>query len=255
MLMHNQTWSSKSYNENAGFVSDLGTVVLDLLKPRAGMRVLDLGCGDGALSQKITASGAELLGVDTSEDFLATARKSGLDVCLMSGEALEFENEFDAVFSNAALHWMRDQQSVSAGVARALKSGGRYVGEFGGHGNVAAIITALRAVARKYGVGDELSHPWYYPTASEHAALLERHGFEIEQIALIPRPTILPTGMKGWLNTFRKPFFDQFVRSERKKIMDEVCELLRWSLCDKNGKWTADYVRLRFAARLKQDML
>ncbi len=251
MLMHNQTWSSKSYSENARFVSDLGAAVLDLLSPRTGMRVLDLGCGDGALSQRITACGAELVGVDTSEDFLATARKSGLDVRLMSGEALEFENEFDAVFSNAALHWMCDQQKVSAGVARALKSGGRYVGEFGGHGNVAAIITALRAVARKYRVSDELSHPWYYPTPGEHAALLQSHGFEIEQIALIPRPTILPTGMKGWLNTFRKPFFDQFAENERENILDEVCELLRWSLCDKNGEWTADYIRLRFAARLK----
>ncbi len=215
------------------------------------MRVLDLGCGDGALSTKIVATGAELVGVDTSEDFLETARQSGLDVRHMSGEALEFSGEFDAVFSNAALHWMRDQEAVTAGVARALKPGGRYVAEFGGHGNVAAIVTALRAVARTRGVSDELTHPWYYPTPREHGNLLQRHGFEIEQIDLIPRPTPLPTGMKGWLKTFRKPFFNQFTEDERPGVIDEVCDLLRWSLCDSHGNWSADYVRLRFAAVLK----
>ena len=246
-----QTWSSRTYAENARFVSDLGYAVLNLLAPGPGMRVLDLGCGDGALSQKITRTGAELVGVDTSEDFLNAARARGLDVRQMSGEALEFENEFDAVFSNAALHWMRHQDSVTAGVARALKPAGRYVAEFGGHGNVAAIVTALRAAARAHGVSDELAHPWYYPTPQEHGALLEKHGFEIEQIDLIPRPTPLPTGMKGWLKTFRKPFFSQFDEDERGAVIDEVCDMLRWSLCDSHGNWSADYVRLRFAAVLK----
>jgi len=251
MPTHNQTWSSDTYDKNARFVSDLGNAVLDLLGPAPSMRVLDLGCGDGALSQKIVETGARLVGVDTSADFLDAARKRGLDVHQMSGEALIFENEFDAVFSNAALHWMRDQESVTAGVARALKPGGRYVAEFGGHGNVAAIVTALRAVARARAVSDELTHPWYYPTVQEHAALLQRHGFEVEQIALIPRPTPLPTGMKGWLATFRKPFFSQFADHERADVIDEVCDLLSWSLRDRAGNWSADYVRLRFAAIMK----
>lgn len=245
-----QTWSSESYETNARFVSDLGNAVLGWLDPKQGEAILDLGCGDGTLTRKIAAAGADVVGVDISNELLASARDKGLDVREMDGEALAFSHEFDAVFTNAALHWMQNPQKVVDGVRRALKSGGRFVGEFGGHGNVASIVTAMRAAARIYGGDAELAGPWFYPTPDEFCDLLVQNGLDVTRISLIPRPTPLPTGMAGWLTTFRKPFFDQYELETREKVVHDVQELLRPQLCDKAGRWTADYVRLRFAAKV-----
>lgn len=183
---------------------------------------------------------------------MAAARARGLDVHHIDGHALPFDSEFDAVFSNAALHWMSEPEKVVAGVARALKPGGRFVGEFGGHGNVAAIVTAMRAVGMAHGGDIALAGPWFFPTPEEYSHILAKAGFAVREIALHPRPTPLPTGMAAWLTTFRKPFFDQFEGTERADVLGEVEELLRPCLCDDAGRWTADYVRLRFAARLEK---
>ncbi len=244
-----QTWSSDSYNRHARFVSDLGGAVYELLAPRAGERILDLGCGDGALTERLVADGAEVIGVDMSDDFLASAAARRLDVRKMDGQALEFENEFDAVFSNAALHWMTEPDKVLTGVVRSLRAGGRFVGEFGGHGNVAAIVTAMRATAARRGGEPSLAGPWFFPAPAVYQRMLEAHGFAVRRIGLFPRPTPLPTGMKEWLRVFRNPFFAQY-GDEADAVLDEVCALLEPSLCDADGNWTADYVRLRFAAEL-----
>ncbi len=246
-----QSWSAAGYGENARFVSDLGEEILAWLDPRAGERILDLGCGDGALTAKIAASGASVTGVDTSPELLAAARGRGLDAVEMDAQALSFAREFDAVFSNAALHWMTAPEGVLAGVSRALKPGGRFVAEFGGHGNVAAIVTAMRSAALAFGGDPRLAHPWFFPTPAEYEALLQRAGFVCKRLELKPRPTRLPTGIAGWLKTFREPFFAQFEREEtRQAALSHVIELLRPSLCDSAGNWTADYVRLRVAAAL-----
>ncbi|MBM3520657.1 MAG: class I SAM-dependent methyltransferase, partial [Alphaproteobacteria bacterium] len=146
-----QDWSAGTYARHARFVSDLAEGVVSWLAPQPGERILDLGCGDGALTEKLCHSGASLVGVDSSADLLAAAKARGLDARLMDGERLTFDSEFDAVFSNAALHWMKAADKVAEGVSRALKPGGRFVAEFGGHGNVAAIVTAMLAVARHRG--------------------------------------------------------------------------------------------------------
>lgn len=242
-----QTWSSRGYAQNARFVSDLGANVLELLAPESGERILDVGCGDGALTRKIAAAGADVVGVDTSADFVETAKAAGIDARLMSGEALTFDGEFDAVFSNAALHWMRDARAVTAGVYRALKPGGRFVAEFGGHGNVAAIVTGLMALADRYGIDDKLANPWFFPTVSEYTELLQGTGFHVDTAALIPRPTPLPTGLMGWIETFRAPFF-QAAGSRADKMLSELEAILSPALRDGAGNWTADYVRLRFSA-------
>ena len=245
-----QTWKADRYAHNARFVADLGAPVVEWLAPRPGERILDLGCGDGALTKKLADLGVDVVGVDAAPDLIAAAQKLGLDARLVNGHALSFQGDFDAVFSNAALHWMLDPDAVIDGVRRALKPGGRFVGEFGGQNNVAAITVALIAVLRRRGVDGAAAIPWYFPTAEEYQEKLESHGFVVDRIELIPRPTPLPTDMRGWLETFAENFIRQLPEAEHDAALNEAVELLRPVLCDRRGRWTADYIRLRFTARL-----
>ena len=248
-----QEWKADNYARHAHFVPALGQPVLDLLKPAKGERILDLGCGDGILTEKIAAAGASVIGVDGAPDMVAAARERGLDARVMDGMDLAFNHEFDAVFSNAALHWMkRDPDAVIAGVARALKPGGRFAAEMGGHGCVAGIMVALIAVMERRGVDAKAIIPWYFPTVDDYRARLERNGFTAEYIELIPRPTPLPTNMAGWLDVFGQIFFKQLPTEQRETARDEVVAMLRPVLCDEKGRWTGDYIRLRFMARLNR---
>lgn len=242
-----QAWSAETYDAHARFVSDLAGPVLEWLDPKAGETILDLGCGDGVLTEALSKRGLHMVGIDSSPEFVAAARHRGVDARLMDGQALSFHGEFDAVFSNAALHWMTDAAGVIDGVWRALKPGGRFAAEFGGHGNVAAIVTAMRAVAQHRGGDIALAHPWFFPSPHYYGALLENRGFTISRIGLFPRQTPLKTGMAEWLKLFRKPFFDQY-ENEAENAIAEAVELLRPSLCDESGIWSADYVRLRVEA-------
>lgn len=247
--MARQTWNAAQYAENGRFVADLAGGVIALLDPKPGERILDLGCGDGALTRKIASYGAEVVGVDGSASLAAAARSQGLDARVMNAEALEFEGEFDGVFSNAALHWMRDQDAVLRGVRRALKPGGRFVAEMGGHGNIAAIRVALLAVLGRWGLESSELDCNYFPTPASYTARLQRHGFDVPYIELIPRPTALPAnGMRGWLKTFRQGVLEQLPEGEREQAVDECARLLAPALRDEDGNWTADYVRLRFMA-------
>jgi SAM-dependent methyltransferase len=245
-----QSWNAATYAANAHFVPALGQPVLELLQPQPGERILDLGCGDGVLTEKLVAVGARVIGVDSAPDMIAAARLRGIDARMMDARSLTFENEFDAVFSNAVLHWVKDNPDLPiAGAFRALVAGGRFVGELGGHGCVGAISVALMVALERRGVPDAASQlPWYFPTVDEYEARLRRAGFVPRSVQLIPRPTPLPTGMRGWLETFANPFFGAFSQNDRNDFLDEVTSLLKPVLCDSQGRWTADYVRLRFAA-------
>jgi trans-aconitate methyltransferase len=246
-----QNWRADCYSEHAHFVPELGQPVLELLNPAPGERILDLGCGDGVLTEKVVASGAVVTGVDAAPDMVNAAKARGIDAHLMDGTHLRFRGEFDAVFSNAALHWMKsDPDSVIAGVARALKPGGRFVAEMGGHGCIAAITVAIVAVMARHGIDVRSMIPWYFPTVDDYRARLEQHRFKVDYIELIPRPTPLPTDMAGWLEVFCASFFAHLPEAERTISRDEVVELLRLVLCDEKGRWTGDYIRLRFAAQL-----
>jgi len=248
-----QEWKADRYAQHAHFVPALGQPVLGLLKPAPGERILDLGCGDGVLTEKIAAAGASVVGVDAAAEMVAAARKRGLDTRVMDGHELSFSREFDAVFSNAALHWMkRDPDAVLAGVRRALKPGGRFAAEMGGHGCVAAITVAMMAALERRGIDCKRETPWYFPTVDDYRGRLERAGFSIGYIELIPRPTPLPTDMAGWLETFGAPYFQRLAVEQRIAARDEVIAMLRPVLCDGQGRWTADYMRLRFLARLPE---
>lgn len=249
-----QSWNADLYERNAGFVADLGAPVFDLLAPRRGERILDLGCGHGKLTLRIADAGARVLGVDASSDQVAACRMLGLEARVMDGETLDFVDEFDAVFSNAALHWMKDADHVLAGVFRALKPGGRFVGEMGGTGNVSQVSDALVAGLAKRGIDAGPLWPWYFPSTEEYADRLAGVGFRVDNIETINRPTALPGDIEGWIDTFGKSFLGAVAETDRPDLIAEIRDDLAPALKDEGGVWTVDYVRIRFKA-LKTDNL
>jgi trans-aconitate methyltransferase len=243
-----QTWDPAIYARNARFVSDLGAPVVELLAPKPGERILDLGCGDGVLTKKLADLGCEVIAIDSSAPQIEAARKLGLDAHVMSAEELPFREEFDAVFSNAVLHWIKRADLMIAGVYRALKPSGRFVAECGGYGCVDKIRTALVQALDRRGIDGESRVPWYFPTPGDYATRLERAGFRVDSIALIPRPTPLPGDVIGFLETFGHSFLQGLSGDARTEYVEEVRTVLEPQLRNSDGIWIADYVRLRFAA-------
>jgi len=246
-----QTWDPQAYEKNGAFVHGLAGGVLEWLDPQPAERILDLGCGDGQLTRRIVATGARVVGFDASPQMAASARALGIAVDEGNAESLPYGDcEFDAVFSNAALHWVRDQDAMLAGVHRVLRPGGRFVAEMGGLGNIAAIRTALMAVMARHGFDGREDNVNYYPTPEIYGRRMEGHGFKVERIELIPRPTRLAEGgMSGWIRTFRRGVLETLPEAMRDAVVSEAVALLEPILRDEDGNWTADYVRLRFMAR------
>jgi trans-aconitate methyltransferase len=246
-----QTWNADAYAAHGRFVADLGARILDWLHPEPGEEILDLGCGDGALTEQIARCGAHVCGVDASAQMVTAARERGLQAEVMDATQMPFERRFDAVFSNAALHWIHNQPAVLQGVAKALKPAGRFVAEMGGHGNIAAIRVAFHAALTHYKLTDLMAEDNYFPTVAEYRRLLEAQGFTVEAIELVPRPTPLASGMRAWLQVFRRGILDAIPSDVREAVLNETLAHLEPALCDGDGNWTADYVRLRFRARLE----
>ena len=223
----------------------LGKAALDLLDPQPGERILDVGCGDGALTAEIAARGAEVVGIDPNASMIEAATARGLDARLMGAVEMEFDGEFDAAFSNAALHWIRDHQGAADAIFRALKPGARFAGEMGGMGNIARLLNALEseAKARGYLVGDGAAN--WYPSPAGLAAVYSAAGFVEIDAHLIDRPTPLEEGMEGWIRTFRSGWLDQIGMPE-----EERGDFAR-DVADHFGSDEADYVRLRFIMRKK----
>jgi trans-aconitate methyltransferase len=244
-----QHWSAERYAATAHFVPAFGAPVVELLDPQPAERILDLGCGDGVLTEKIARLGATVVAVDAAPDMVEAAKARGLDARVIPGQSLAFEGEFDAVFSNAALHWMRPQEAVLDGVRRALKPGGRFVAEMGGHNNTAAILTGMRAVLARRGIEALNLSPWYFPSAAAYQKKLEAAGFSVEEIAIIPRPTPIEAGLAPWLDAFAEDFLNPLPADDRATAKQEICDLLQPILRDETGLWIVDYVRLRFRAR------
>ena len=247
-----QNWNAELYEGRHAFVWELGRGILELLHPEKGEKILDLGCGTGQLTQQIADLGARVTGLDASPDMIGQARQNypDLDFVLADATAMHFEGEFDAIFSNAALHWMMEPAKVIAAMARALRPGGRLVAEFGGKGNIQRITEALEKILPKHYSNQELPSPNFFPSISTYGTLLEAHGFEVRLAQLFDRPTPLDSGEKGmenWLLQFRGFAFDAIPVGHREQALREVVEELRHSL-QKDGQWSADYRRLRVIA-------
>jgi len=244
--LQNQNWKPFEYNKNARFVSNLGMPVIELLSPKPGEKILDLGCGDGFLAAELVKMGCKVTGVDSSQEMVLAAKSLGLDVYLKDAQKLNFYDEFDAVFSNAALHWMKNQKQVVNGVWNALKRKGRFVGELGGAGNIATVIKAIEEILLLWDV--QIPNPWFFPTTEEYKELLESGGFLVKSIELIPRPTKLTGDIGEWLEIFAQSYFSFLAPSKKKLFISKVVKILKPVLYDENKQWTIDYVRLRFYA-------
>jgi trans-aconitate methyltransferase len=249
-----QVWNSSDYARHGRFVSDLGSSLLHWLGPQPGEHILDVGCGDGVLTEKIVTEGhAVVVGVDASPELVEAALQRGIDARLMDAHELRFNAEFDAVFSNAALHWMKhDPDAVIAGVLRALKPGGRFIAEMGAAGNVASIRGAIHDALSKRGIDACEANPWFFPTLADYQQRLERAGFLVERIETFNRPTPLPGDVRGWLTTFAQAFLQRLPHGERDEVLAEIQAALKPRLSNLVGQWTADYVRLRFKAIKKK---
>jgi trans-aconitate methyltransferase len=230
-------------------VPELGRAVVQWLAPRPGERILDLGCGDGTLTRELAASGAEVLGIDASASQIKAALALGLDARVGDAVTLPFENEFDAVFSNAALHWMKDTRAVLDGVARALRPGGRFVAEMGGEGNVNRIFHALLDALDARGLDGQAASPWVFPDPETYENALEAAGLHVLRMETFERRTELDCAMTDWLEIFAPAFAALLPETRRACFFNDVARRLEPDLFDRGrGLWWVDYVRLRFEA-------
>ena len=242
-IVSTSKWDAADYARVGGFVAELGEAALDLLDPQPGEHILDVGCGDGTLTQKIVERGATVVGIDNSLDMIGAARAKGIDARLMDAAQLKFSEAFDAAFSNATLHWVLDKERAARAIWFALKPGGRFAGEMGGEGNLKMLREALDDVLVTRAFGPPTYAANWYPSPDEFIAIYEQAGFKDIDARLIERPTPLEHGVAAWVTTFRKGWLD------RAEVPEEERAEIAAAVADRVGTNVADYVRLRFTMR------
>ena len=240
-------WDAERYNRQAGFVSRLALPVVELLAAQKGESILDLGCGEGMLAMEIRRSGANVIGVDQNADMVEHAKARGVDAYVMNATHLPFIERFDAVFSNAVLHWVKAAETALGQIRKVLRPGGKFVAEFGGSGNAGRVVAAMEEVFRRHGEFGTFENPWYFPTDAEYRALLESQGFRVEYIELIPRPTPVDD-IADWLDLFANGMTSHLSAPQFERFKKEVAALTRPALYDREKGWHVDYVRLRVKA-------
>lgn len=245
-------WNSGLYDEKHSFVWKMGARVLELLAAQPGERILDVGCGTGHLTAQMAQAGALVTGIDRSPEMIRQAKEKypDLQFQVMDAREIIFPQPFDAVFSNATLHWIREAERVIAGIARSLRPGGRFVAEFGGEGNTAQFLAAASRAWLRLGLAGALPLPWFYPSVGEYAGLLERHGFEVTHASLFDRQTPLEDGERGlrnWMEMFGSAFVEGLSDSQREQFNAAVESEARPTLF-RDSQWVMDYRRLRIAA-------
>ena len=249
--MPDNDWNASLYDQKFAFVSAYGKDIVVLLNPQPGETILDIGCGTGQLVQEIAASGAHVVGIDSSASMIESARKTFPEGEFLVADATSFSfpTRFDAVFSNATLHWVTDAERAVQNIVTALKPGGRFVAEFGGKGNVAHIVTAIQQAIWET-LHTQVDAGWYFPSIGEYATLLERHGLAVDTAILFDRPTPLADGERGlhsWMQMFATAMLRSVPTEVQSVIVEKVEEQLR-PLLFQHGQWIADYRRLRIVA-------
>jgi trans-aconitate 2-methyltransferase len=244
-------WDARLYDDRHGFVWQYGASLVELLAPQPSERVLDLGCGTGRLTKEIADRGAAVTGLDASAEMIAEARRLYPAIRFDVGDARTFmvAEPFDAVFSNAVLHWIRPPEAAVRQIAAALRPGGRFVAEFGGHENCLQLLDALRQALGEFGIAADVVPDFYYPSIPEYTTLLDCAGLETTSAWLFDRPTPLegPEGLRNWVLMFVGKAPAAVAASRREAFFARLEELARRSLY-KDGGWFADYRRLRVIA-------
>lgn len=248
----NKDWDPVAYEQGFSFVHRYGADVMDLIEAPPGARVVDVGCGNGALTAALAERGYRVLGIDASPDMVAAARSLHPDIPFIVADACTFalEEPADVIFSNAVFHWVdaERQPELLARVSANLVPGGQLVCELGGHGCAQTVHRALaRAFARH---GRTYRHPHYFPTIGQYAPLLEEAGLAVEYAVLFDRPTPQQgaDGLERWIRMFLQRPFEDIPADEARVLIDEAVEECRDALCA-DGTWIVDYVRLRLRAR------
>lgn len=244
-------WNPRLYDDRHAFVWRFGASLVELLAPQSGERIVDLGCGTGRLTAEIATAGANVVGLDAAAEMIAEARRLYPDLRFDVADARSFhvDEPVDAVFSNAVLHWVRPPDDVVRSIRRTLRPGGRFVAEFGGHGNCGQLRSALTAALADFGVGADVLPDWYYPSISEYTGLLEREGLEPTTALLFNRPTPLEgsDGLRNWVTMFARGAVDAVAEKDREAFWRRFEEAARPALF-RDGGWFADYRRLRIVA-------
>jgi len=240
-------WNPEDYNKHTAFVSQLALPVVDLLDPKEGESILDAGCGEGALAMEIERRGAKVIGIDTSEQMVAEAKNNGIEAYVCSVTDLPYEEVFDAVFSNATLHWVKESKTTVQNIAKSLKKDGRFVCEFGGEGNVYHVVKSMEKVFANHPEFRAFINPWYFPSVEAYTTLLESEGFEMKQIELIPRPTPMDD-IIHWLDIFANGVTEHLTPEQFETFKVECRDILKEKIYSEENGWMVDYVRLRVRA-------
>ncbi len=246
-MKETNTWNADKYKKHAIFVSNLAFPVVELLNPQPNEKILDLGCGEGTLAVEIEKLGAKVIGVDLSESMVQKTKEKGIEAYVMSATDLTFENKFDAVFSNAVLHWVKEDKKAIQKISKSLKVNGRFVAEFGGYGNIKFLTDAIKEVFDKHQEYGKFNNPWYFPKDKDYKKLLEDNGFKVEYIKLIPRATKIDD-ISNWLDIFANGIISHLSYKQQVQFKKEVREILKPKIYSKKDGWVADYVRLRLKA-------